>query len=66
MRATLAAITSALGLALMLPPAALGQTITLEPTAVTDWKAVYGRVEARDRIAARARRAGPRRPSPAT
>ena len=58
MRATLAAIISALGLALTLPPAALGQTMTLEPTAVTDWKAVYARVETRDTIPARARLGG--------
>jgi len=58
MRATLAAITSALGLALMLPPAAQGETFTLEPAAVTDWKAVYARIEARDRIPARARLGG--------
>jgi len=58
MRATLAAITSALGLALMLPPAATGETFTLEPSAITDWKAVYARIEARDRIPARARLGG--------
>lgn len=58
MRATLAAITSALGLALMLPPGAMGETFTLEPASVTDWKAVYARIEARDRIPARARLGG--------
>ncbi|GAB4362422.1 MAG: efflux RND transporter periplasmic adaptor subunit [Oricola sp.] len=58
MRATLAAITSALGLALMLPATAQSETLKLEPTAVTDWKAVYARIEARDRIPARARLGG--------
>ena len=33
-------------------------TLTLAPQPVTDWKAVYGRVEARDRIPARARLGG--------
>ena len=58
MRATLAAITSALGLALMLPQAAQSETFTLEPAAITDWKAVYARIEARDSIPARARLGG--------
>lgn len=58
MRATLAAITSAMTLALMLPPHALAETMTLEPSSVTDWKAVYARIEARDRIPARARLGG--------
>jgi RND family efflux transporter MFP subunit len=58
MRATLAAITSALGLALMLPPTAQSETVTLEPASVSDWKAVYARIEARDRIPARARLGG--------
>lgn len=31
---------------------------TLEPTALTQWKAVYGRIEARDRVPARARIGG--------
>ncbi len=34
------------------------ETLTLTPQPVTDWKAVYGRVEARDRIPARARLGG--------
>ena len=34
------------------------QEITLVPTLLTDWKAVYGTVEARDRIPARARIGG--------
>ena len=58
MRATLAAITSAMALALMLPPVAGAETFTLEPTDVTEWKAVYARIEARDRIPARARLGG--------
>ena len=32
--------------------------ITVEPVTVTDWKAVYGRVETRDRVPARARLGG--------
>jgi RND family efflux transporter MFP subunit len=42
----------------MLPATALSETITVEPAAVTDWKAVYARIEARDRIPARARLGG--------
>ncbi|MFZ2102029.1 MAG: efflux RND transporter periplasmic adaptor subunit [Oricola sp.] len=57
MRATLAAISSAMALALM-TSTAFAETIKLEPTAVTDWKAVYARIEARDRIPARARLGG--------
>lgn len=38
-------------------PAAAG-TLALEPTPVTEWKAVYGRVEARDTVPARARIGG--------
>ncbi|MEM6462590.1 MAG: efflux RND transporter periplasmic adaptor subunit [Pseudomonadota bacterium] len=34
------------------------ETLTLKPTAVTEWKAVYGRVEARDLVPARARIGG--------
>ncbi|MEZ5755840.1 MAG: efflux RND transporter periplasmic adaptor subunit [Paracoccaceae bacterium] len=45
-------------LAGLLGTAALAETITLEPVTVTEWKAVYGRVEARDRIPARARLGG--------
>jgi RND family efflux transporter MFP subunit len=37
---------------------ALAGTLTLAPTMVTEWKAVYGRVEARDTIPARARIGG--------
>jgi RND family efflux transporter MFP subunit len=37
---------------------AMAETITLQPVKVTDWKAVYGRIEARDRIPARARLGG--------
>ena len=38
-------------------PAAAG-TLTLAPTQITEWKAVYGRVEARDTVPARARIGG--------
>lgn len=58
MRSTLAAISSAMMLALMLPPHAYAENLLLEPTTVTDWKAVYARIEARDRIPARARLSG--------
>ena len=34
---------------------ALAETRVLEPVALTDWKAVYGRIEARDLVSARAR-----------
>lgn len=43
-------------LALSLPATALAQG--LEPIRVTEWKSVYGRIEARDRIPARARLGG--------
>lgn len=36
----------------------LAGTVTLAPTAVTEWKAVYGRIEARENIPARARIGG--------
>lgn len=39
-------------------PAKAENRITVEPTMVTDWKAVYGRIEARSRIPARARIGG--------
>lgn len=58
MRVTLAAFSSALALAIMLPSLAGAETFTLEPTDVTEWKAVYARIEARDRIPARARLGG--------
>ena len=37
---------------------ALAETRVLEPVALTDWKAVYGRIEARDLVSARARLGG--------
>ncbi len=43
---------------LLFPFSALAEPLTLSPVAVTDWKAVYGTVEARDRIPARARIGG--------
>lgn len=45
-------------LILFIPALASAQETPLAPTEITDWKAVYGRVEARDRIAARARIGG--------
>lgn len=41
-----------------LPALASGQDFTLQPATVTEWKAVYGRIETRDRIPARARLGG--------
>ena len=40
------------------PLAALAEPVTLAPVTVSEWKAVYGTVEARDRIPARARIGG--------
>jgi RND family efflux transporter MFP subunit len=37
---------------------AIADTLTLEPTPVTEWKAIYGRVEPRDLVPARARLGG--------
>lgn len=50
---------TALALASLLAagPAFAG-TLTLQPTEITEWKAVYGRVEARDTVPARARIGG--------
>lgn len=45
-------------LALWLPLSAVAETITLAPVQLTDWKAVFGRIEARDRLPARARLGG--------
>lgn len=46
-------------IALMLgSAAAIAETVTLEPVSIPEWKAVYGRIEARDRIPARARLGG--------
>ncbi|MHA6262594.1 efflux RND transporter periplasmic adaptor subunit [Arenibacterium sp. CAU 1754] len=46
-------------LAVLLPVTAwAADTVTVEPTTITEWKAVFGRIEARDRIPARARLGG--------
>jgi len=51
-------LLTALAIGLM-PLAAFGETETvLTPTQLTEWKAVYGRIEARDRVPARARIGG--------
>lgn len=50
------AILSVLALLAALPAAAA--TLTLEPVEITEWKAVYGEVETRDRVPARARTGG--------
>ena len=39
-------------------PMAHAETVTLAPASVIEWKAVYGRIEARDRVPARARIGG--------
>lgn len=44
--------------ALGLGTAAAAEQITLQPQELTEWKAVYGRIETRDRIPARARLGG--------
>ena len=41
---------------------ALAEPYTVEPTTITEWKAVYGRVEARDLVPARARIGSPPQP----
>ncbi len=45
-------------LATSLPLALLAEDVVLAPVSVTEWKAVYGRIEARSRIPARARLGG--------
>jgi len=45
-------------LAASLPMASLAEDLPLTPVSVTEWKAVYGRIEARSRIPARARLGG--------
>jgi len=44
--------------ALLVSAPAFADTLTLAPTTVTEWKAVYGRVEARNTVPARARIGG--------
>jgi RND family efflux transporter MFP subunit len=39
-------------------PAAFAETVTLSPAPLTDWKSVYGRIEAKDRMPARVRIGG--------
>jgi RND family efflux transporter MFP subunit len=59
MRSTLAAALAITALQLAYSTPANSQTLTeLQPVEVSDWKAVYGRVEARDRIPARTRLGG--------
>lgn len=45
-------------LVVSLPLASLAEDVVLAPVSVTEWKAVYGRIEARSRIPARARLGG--------
>lgn len=51
-------LIAALTLIALLPLTAVAETIVLAPVMVTDWKAVYGQIEARTRIPARARLGG--------
>ena len=51
-------LSTLLALSLFPAGAALSDPVTIAPVSVTDWKAVYGTVEARDRIPARARLGG--------
>lgn len=51
-------LSSALLIAALLSGPALADPFTVAPVPLTDWKAVYGTVEARDRIPARARLGG--------
>ena len=48
----------ALVMALFVAGPAFAAEIMVEPVTVTDWKAVYGRIETRDRVPARARLGG--------
>ena len=50
--------SAALLLFALLGSAAAADPVTLAPVSVTEWKAVYGTVEAKDRIPARARIGG--------
>lgn len=54
MRILIAVVT----LVASLPLASLAEDLQLAPVSVTEWKAVYGRIEARSRIPARARLGG--------
>jgi RND family efflux transporter MFP subunit len=47
-----------LALALALSPPAFAETMRVEPTTILEWKAVYGRIEARTTVPARARIGG--------
>ena len=47
-----------LGLSLLSTASFAAETLRLAPVKVPEWKAVYGRVEARDSLAARARVGG--------
>lgn len=51
-------LSLSLALAPFLSGFATAQTVALQPTTITEWKAVYGQVEARDRMPARARLGG--------
>lgn len=51
-------LSAASALILVLATSALAETVTLQPVTLTEWKSVYGRIEARDRIPARARLGG--------
>lgn len=42
----------------LLPAPLIAQTLTLSPTPLTEWKAIYGQIDTRDRVPARARIGG--------
>lgn len=52
------ALIAVVALVASLPLASLAEDVVLAPVSVTEWKAVYGRIEARSRIPARARLGG--------
>ena len=42
----------------LLPAQLIAQTLTLSPSTLTEWKAIYGQIDTRDRVPARARIGG--------
>lgn len=51
-------LTTAGALALLSAAPAMAETLVLQPTQITEWKPVYGRVEAKDTVPARTRLGG--------
>ncbi|WGW04741.1 efflux RND transporter periplasmic adaptor subunit [Tropicibacter oceani] len=58
MRPAALSLISLLSVSALFGPPAFGETVTLEPRALTEWKPVYAEVETRDRVPARARIGG--------